>query len=223
MIGLTPYRQVAGIVLALLLAPHATATARAQSTAQQGMAISGYAMVGHFTFDAIESFEAIVGRKSAPIFGGGVRVALPLGGLFVDVGAGRLQESGERVFIVDGQTFKLGVPVDVTLSPIELSAGWRFPIHRMPKLIPYAAGGLTLLNYRESSALATEAEDIDKTFHGYHAFAGVEYKLNEYVGVAGEATWSSVPDAIGESGVSAMFNESNLGGRTFRLKLTIGR
>jgi hypothetical protein len=205
-----------------MLAPLAT-SARAQSRAPRGLAISGYAMAGHFTFDASQSFDAIVGSKSAPIFGGGVRVALPLGGLFVDAGASRLQASGERVFLFNDQVIKLGIPVDVTLSPVELSAGWRFVFRRTPKLIPYAAVGVTLLNYRESSALATAAEDTNDSFRGYHAFAGVEYKFNEYVGLAGESAWLTVPDAIGESGVSAAFNESNLGGTTFRLKITIGR
>jgi hypothetical protein len=32
-----------------------------------------------------------------------------------------------------------------------------------------------------------------------------------------------VPDAIGESGVSAVFNERDLGGATFRVKVIIGR
>ena len=35
--------------------------------------------------------------------------------------------------------------------------------------------------------------------------------------------WTTVPDAIGESGLSAAFNESNLGGASFRFKITIGR
>jgi hypothetical protein len=32
-----------------------------------------------------------------------------------------------------------------------------------------------------------------------------------------------VPDAIGEEGVAAAFDETNLGGASFRLKITIGR
>jgi hypothetical protein len=51
----------------------------------------------------------------------------------------------------------------------------------------------------------------------------VEYKITRWLGLAGEASWSTVPDAIGESGVSEAFNETDLGGTTFRVKITIGR
>jgi hypothetical protein len=35
--------------------------------------------------------------------------------------------------------------------------------------------------------------------------------------------WTSVPDAIGVCGRSAFFDESNLGGTTVRVKLTLGQ
>jgi hypothetical protein len=41
--------------------------------------------------------------------------------------------------------------------------------------------------------------------------------------VAGEANWTTVPDAIGAAGVSAAFDETDLGGTSVRLKITVGR
>lgn len=180
-------------------------------------------MVGHITFAAAESFDAILGTASGPIFGGGARIGLPWGGLFVDVGAWRYRDAGERAFIFDNAVIPLGIPVEVTITPIELSGGWRFRFRRVPKFVPYVAGGFTSLNYREASDFSTPAEDVNETFKGYHLSGGAEYRITRWVGVAGEASWSTVADALGDAGVSDTFNESDLGGRTFRVKITIGR
>ncbi len=188
-----------------------------------GIQIGGYAMFGRINFTASESFDAVVGDPSGSIFGGGARVGLPLGGLFVDVGAWRYRGEGERVFVADDEVFELGIPVEITVTPIEISAGWRFRIRRAPKLIPYAGGGFTILKYQETSDFASGDENADDSFSGYHLLGGAEYKIMRWLGVAGEASWSTVPDAIGESGVSEAFDETDLGGTTFRVKITIGR
>jgi len=125
--------------------------------------------------------------------------------------------------VANDEIFKLGIPLTITVIPIELSAGWRFRIRRAPKVLPYAAGGLTILQYQETSDFSAEGEDVDERFNGYHVLGGVEYKMTRWLGLAGEASWSTVPDAIGEAGVSEAFNETNLGGTTFRVKITIGR
>jgi opacity protein-like surface antigen len=188
-----------------------------------GVQIGGYAMFGRINFTASESFDAIVGEPSGSIFGGGARIGLPLGGLFIDVGAWRYRGEGERVFVANDQVVKLGIPVEITVTPIEISAGWRFRIRRAPKFIPYAGGGLTILKYQETSDFATGDENADDSFNGYHLLGGAEYKIMRWLGIAGEASWSTVPDAIGEAGVSAAFDETDLGGTTFRVKITIGR
>lgn len=215
-----------------MLAPFGAASANAQSQPRpaaaarrpsRSIAIGGYAMFGRINFTAAESFDAIVGTPSGPMFGGGARIGLPLGGLFVDVGAWRYQAEGERVFVANDQVITLGIPVRITVTPIEVSAGWRFRIRRAPKLVPYAAGGFTMLKYQETSDFATPSEDADDSFNGYHVIGGVEYKIARWLGLAGEASWSTVPDAIGESGVSEAFNETDLGGTTLRVKITIGR
>jgi hypothetical protein len=195
----------------------------ASARPSRSVSIGGYAIFGGISFTAAESFDAILGTTSGPIFGGGARVGLPWGGLFVDVGAWRFHGAGERAFVYQGEVIPLGIPVDVTVTPMELSAGWRFRIRRMPKLSPYVAGGLTAMKYHESSDFSAPSDDVDDTFNGYHLLGGAEYKLSRWLGVAGEASWTTVPDALGESGVSAAFDETNLGGATFRFKITVGR
>lgn len=189
----------------------------------RGVDIGGYAMFGNVTFAATESFDAILGESSGPIFGGGARVGLPWGGLFVDVGAWRFHGEGERAFVFGNEVIPLGIPVDVKVTPIEISAGWRFRFRRAPKFVPYVAGGLTSLKYQETAEFNTPAEDVDENFSGYLLLGGAEYKITRWLGVAGEASWSTVPDSIGEGGVSKAFNETDLGGTTLRLKITIGR
>ncbi len=185
--------------------------------------INGYAMFGRINFTAADSFEVILGEPSGTIYGGGARVGLPLGGLFVDVGAWRFHGDGERVFVFGGQEFALGIPVEITVTPLELSAGWQFRFRRMPKLRPYVAGGYTSYSYKETSEFATDAENVDERFPGYHLGGGVEYRIARWLGLGGEFTWTAVPDSIGESGVSAEFDETDLGGTSFRVKITIGR
>jgi hypothetical protein len=199
-----------------------TQTTRRVSTSK-GIEIGGYAMVGQFRFTASESFDAILGTTSGVIFGGGATVGLPFGGLFVDVGAWQYSGSGERAIVVDDEVFPVGIPVDIELVPIEISAGWKFRIRSMPKLIPYVAGGYTSFGYKESSSFAGAGEDLDERFGGYHLRGGAEFKLTSWLGVAGEAAWTSVPDALGNGGVSAAFNEDNLGGTSFRARITVGR
>jgi len=222
----TAVAAIALIASAGVTAANAQAKPRLRTTParpSRSVEIGGYGMFGNINFTAAESFDAILGAPSGPIFGGGARVGLPWGGLFVDVGAWRFHADGERAFVFQNEAIGLGIPVDVTVTPIEISAGWRFRVRKLPKLIPYIAGGLTSMRYQEISDFSTPAEDVDERFSGYHALGGAEYKITRWLGVAGEASWTTVPDAIGEAGVSKAFNETDLGGTTLRLKVTIGR
>jgi hypothetical protein len=222
----TAVATIALIASAGVTAAHAQGKPRLRTTParpSRSVEIGGYAMFGNINFTAAESFDAILGAPSGPVFGGGARVGLPWGGLFVDVGAWRFHAEGERAFIFQNEAIGLGIPVDVTVTPIELSAGWQFHVRKLPKLIPYVAGGLTSMRYKETSNSSTPAEDVDESFGGYHLLGGAEYKITRWLGVAGEASWTTVPDAIGESGVSKAFNETDLGGTALRFKITIGR
>lgn len=185
--------------------------------------IIGYATFGRVSFTADRSFDAILGDSSGPIVGGGVRVDLRMGGLFFDVGAWRFRGTGERAFIFQDRVIPLGIPVHVTAVPLEIAGGWRFHVNRWQRFIPYVAAGLTSMRYREESDFSTSQENDDKTFGGPLVRAGAEYKIMRWLGVGGEAAWNSLPDALGEGGVSQAFKETNLGGTSFRFMITVGR
>ena len=185
--------------------------------------IEGYAMFGRASFMPAESFETILGKSSGPLLGGGVRIGPGLRGLFFDVGAWRFHADGERVFVFNGEVFPLGIPASVSVMPLEISGGWRFRVRRLPKLVPYVAGGLTSVHYEETSEFATSAENTNEFFNGIHLLGGAQYKIRPWLGVAGEASWSTVGNALGDAGVSKVFNESDLGSTTLRFKITIGR
>ncbi len=189
----------------------------------QELSINGYAMFGRMNFTAADSFDVTLGDPGGNILGGGARVGLPFGRLFVDVGAWAFEGTGERVFVHNGQEFPLGIPLEVTITPLEISGGWNFPLRALPKLVPYVMGGYTSYRYEETSTFATADENVDERFSGYHLGGGAEFRIMRWLGVAGEVIWTTVPDALGEGGVSAEFDETNLGGTSFRFKVTFGR
>lgn len=205
---------------------YAQASPRARPAAarpSRSIQLGGFAMVGRVNLAAVESFDAILGQASGPIFGGGARVGLPFGGLFVDIGAWRYRDEGERVFVSNGVVYPLNIPVEVTITPLEITAGWRFRVPRLARVTPYVGGGLTSMKYRETSDFSSASEDVEETFNGYHLMGGAEVRIMRWIGAAAEVAWTTVPDSIGQGGVSAAFNEDDLGGTTFRFKITIGR
>jgi hypothetical protein len=149
-------------------------------------------------------------------------VGLPWGGLFFSVGASRFSAEGERVLVLDGQVYPLGIPLTVKVTPVEVTGGWQFRgLSR--RFVPYVGGGFSSYAYQESSSFAAAGEDTDERFSGYHVLGGAEVKLASWLGVGGEFTWTTVPDALGAGGVSEAFDETDLGGTSLRLKITIGR
>jgi opacity protein-like surface antigen len=207
---------------AALIATALTIGVSAPATAQeQGFMIRGFGDIGATTFTAEQSFEAVLGSGSGKVFGGGVEVVMPFN-VFASVRASRFRETGHRVFLFEGQRFDLGIPTTISVTPVELTGGLRVPV--ATRLAAYGGGGVGWYSFRESSEFAGEDENVDDTFTGYHVLGGAEVSLVRWLAVAGELQWATVPDAIGSdrNSVSHEFNESNLGGTTFRFKVIVG-
>jgi opacity protein-like surface antigen len=170
---------------------------------------------------ASRGFNAVLGKDSAPVFGGGVEIVSDAAraGWFVRVGAWRLKEKGERAVRLENQTFRLGIPLTVTITPVEASAGYRFPLSRKKTWAPYVGAGISSHGYKETSEFAEADENFDKWFTGYQVFGGLEYRLGRQLGVAGEVQYTAVPNAIGAGGMSAEFSEDDLGGIIFRARV----
>jgi opacity protein-like surface antigen len=182
-----------------------------------------FADVGLTAFTAAESFKAALGSASGMVFGGGAEVVLPQR-IFAGVRFSFFEDDGERVFIYNGERFGLGIPMTVKVTPVLVSAGYRFGGPRST-LHPYLGGGVGWYSYQETSDFAASDEDVKERFTGYHLLGGAEYRLSRLIGVAGEAQWATVPDALGQhaSSVSAAFDETDLGGYTVRVKVVVGR
>jgi hypothetical protein len=233
--------------------------------------VSGYGHAGSLSFSASRSFDAILDTSSGPVFGGGGQVAFQRGFLrnvFFGVDVTRFRDTGERVFVNNGEVFKLGIPTTITVIPIEFTAGYRFvfgprtrrvppakppprkleigqtkpgtrepqpgkppakPVGKAPpdgsggfRLVPYAGGGIGSVQYKEESSFAAAGENVDDRFTSYHVLGGVEIPIWRWIGVAVEGHYRWVPDALGVAGISDAFNETNLGGATFRVKFGVG-
>jgi hypothetical protein len=171
---------------------------------------------------ASRSFNAIFGRDSGPVYGGGAEVVLRQG-WFMRVNIWRFKEEGQRAIRLENRTFRLDIPLTVTITPIEVSGGYRFPLGRRRALVPYVGGGVSSHGYKETSSFAVGDENVNERFTGYQALGGVEYRLHRSVGVAGEVQYTTVPDAIGAGGLSAEFDEDDLGGLIVRVRVLFGR
>jgi hypothetical protein len=206
------------LMLALALVVCTTSGANAQQ-----LEAHGFADVGVTMFTATESFKAIFGSSTGVVFGGGGGVVLPQK-IFVDLRASRFKKDGSRIVAADGQTFDLGIANTITITPLDLTAGYRFGRPR-DGLRPYAGGGVSWYRYTESDAFATSGDAVDETYVGFHLLGGAEFRIHKYFGLAGELAWALVPDALGQepSSVATAFGETDLGGTTFRVKLVIGR
>ena len=206
----------ASIVVALLFVLPVSARA------QQHVSIRGFGDAGLTVFTATQSFKAILGKPSGPIFGGGVEVGLPRH-LFLWLGASRFRRTGRRVFVFNSQVFNLSVADTVTVTPLELTAGYRFRDAGL--IIPYAGAGVGWHKYEETSAHATAADDVKTTHTGYHVLGGAEVPVQKWLAAAVDAQWSSVPHAFGDAAtsVAGVYHEHDLGGFTLRAKIIVGR
>src|SRR5438552_413943 len=194
----------------------------AASHAQQPFSIRGFGDAGLTVFTATQSFKAILGKRSGPVFGGGVEIGLPKS-LFVSLGASRFRRTGHRVFVFDNQIFNLDVADTITVTPLELAGGYRF--RRSGLVIPYAGAGVGWQKYEETSAHSTAADDVKVTHTGYHVLAGAEVPLQKWIAAAVDAQWASVPHALGDAAtsVASVYHENDLGGFTLRAKIIVGR
>jgi hypothetical protein len=193
--------------------------------AASAQAIEAHAFfdVGATRFTATQSFEAVLDSATGIVFGGGGGVVLPQK-IFIDGRVSRFQKDGHRVFVANGDIFDLGITDRITITPFDITAGYRFG-RRRDTVRPYAGGGISWYRYTEADQFATAAEQVTGTFTGFHLLGGAEFHVSKWVGIAGEGAWASVPNALGQdpSSVAAGFDETDLGGITFRAKVVIGR
>jgi hypothetical protein len=199
----------------------------ASSNAQ--IAVRGFGDAGFTVFTASQSFKAILGKPSGPVYGGGIEFGNRQ--FFLSIGARRFRRTGHRVFVFESQIFPLNVKDTITVTPFDLTFGYRFVpppaarLRRAPRFVPYVGGGIGWYGYQERSDHATDAENVKQTYTGYHVLAGAEVPLRRWVGAAVDVQWAVVPHALGDSAssVANVYDEHDLGGFTLRARIIVGR
>ena len=181
--------------------------------------IRGYGEGAYQWFTANDSFKAILDTSGGLFYGGGAQVYF--GPIYVDVGVSRFEKTGERVFVFEGDVFRLGIPDRITMTPVVVTAGYRFPIRE--RIVPYLGGGVGSLRFEETSDFADPDENVSERFTSYHGIAGMEYRAARWLFLAGEVRYAAVPDALGAPGIAADFDESDLGGLSVAVKVLVGR
>jgi opacity protein-like surface antigen len=142
-------------------------------------------------------------------------------GFYVDGAVSRFKKTGQRAFRANGRNFPLGIPLTVTITPLELSLGYRF--RTSPGVFPYVGVGVGSYGYKETSDSSDAGENVDTRHSGYIAVGGAEVRVHRLVGVAGDVQYTRVPGILGNGGISKDVGENDLGGITIRLRVTFGR
>ena len=186
---------------------------------QPGLGVFGFGQVGLQRWQAKDTFAAVLGSAQAPMFGAGVQARIR-GQLLVEGSIDYFKKNGERVFVSDGEVFKLGIRDTVRIVPVSVTVSYR---DRAGRFAYYAGGGFGQYLYKEDSDFADPAENISERFTSYHVVGGVELGALSVIKTAFEVQYTTVPDALGTSGASKSFGENNLGGLQVRVKLLVGR
>ena len=191
------------------------------AAAADAQTVRGYGDVGLEVFSAANSFKAIFGQPSAPLFGGGLELGLSKR-FFISAGAARVHRTGHRVFVFQNQVFTLNEPADVTITPLDFTLGYRF---RPSAFVPYIGAGAGWLRYTETSPHVVAGDSITMSHWTTHALAGLEVPMSPWLAAAVEAQYTSAPKAFGTEATSVanLYNEHDLGGFTIRAKVVIGR
>lgn len=199
------------------------ARAPAPAPPARGVAVRAYGEGGLHWFAAADTFNAVFGSSSGPIFGGGVE-ALWNRRLSISFDVSRFQATGERVFVFNDEVFPLGIDTKVDIMPIAVNVGYRLERPRRT-LVPFVGGGVNWHRYTETSDFADAGEDVSATYTGVHVLGGAEWRVSRLVAVAGVGRWISVRDALGDEPTSAAsaFDEHDLGGFDLRVRIVVGR
>jgi opacity protein-like surface antigen len=182
-----------------------------------GPGLRAFVSFDRLSMTASQSFDAVIDAHTFTARGGGVEVTRLLGGAFARVAFARVKADGERAVVVGGQAVRLGVPLRVEMTPIEVGGGWRQRLDRRGRLVGYGGAGALIVTYRETSSFAGPADNVDERFNGWAVFGGVDVDLWRGVMAGVEYQYRRVANALGEGGVSQSYGETDLGGSVVRV------
>jgi hypothetical protein len=192
------------------------------TTRQPAVAFRPFALATVERFAAGTTFNAAFGSRVASFFGGGLEIATRRG-LFFDLAVSHLSKDGQRAFVNNGEIFQLGIPLKISLTPVEVTGGYRPKLRRHPRIVPYAGGGVGWYRYKEAAEFASGNDDVETTHAGFFFLGGAEVRLSRWVAAAADAQYSVVSGILGQGGLSKDVGENNLGGVSARIRVILGR
>lgn len=175
---------------------------------------------GYHSLSASQSARAVFdGSTGGATFGGAVRYVL-YKGFYIAGGARTFSKSGERVYVAaaGAPVAKLGFPLDVRITPIFGTLGYRFRDGRA--FVPYLGVGGGVTQFRETSDITGDIREESRSKSSLHALAGLEYGTG-MIRFGAEGVYSSTPDSIGVGGVSKVYSEKDIGGWSVLGKLIL--
>jgi opacity protein-like surface antigen len=211
------------VLLALSLSTPLAAQSRQAATAYDdtpAISLRAFFLTAGESFAAKQTFNGIFGQSFEPLFGGGLEL-VQNGKFFLDVAASRFSKTGQRAFRSNGQNFGLGIPLTVTITPFEVTGGYRYRLS--PLIVPYAGIGVGSYGYKETSPSSDAAENLDTRHAGFLVVGGAEVRLHRWVGISGDVQYTHVTGILGAGGLSKEAGENDLGGVAVRLRVIVGR
>jgi hypothetical protein len=174
-------------------------------------------------FAAVSTFDAVFGQSWGTFMGGALQVAR--GRLFAQVAVSRFGSTGQRAFVAEEDGYALDAPLTVTITPFEITAGYRIPraFRQFPSLTPYVGAGIGSYAYKEYSPSADPGENVSMRHAGFLMVGGVELRVHRWVSVAFDLQRTHVPGILGDGGLSRVAGESDLGGVMAQFKVVVGR
>lgn len=164
-----------------------------------------------------DSFRAVFDSAGSMVLGAGVRVELPRG-IYVEGALDYFSKDGYRVYVSGTKAVRTDIDTSISIIPFTFTGGYHFKLK--PSFIPYVGGGFGRYYFRQKDTVTElKGESSFKAHTGYHLLGGIEFRADRPISFAGELKWNTVPDAIGEGGVSKYYEEDNIGGISFSFKV----
>jgi hypothetical protein len=179
-----------------------------------------YFMTDVSSIGAPKTFDAVFGTSRVIANGAGGEVLGLWKNTFARVLVSGASLEGSRVVVVNDEPISLGIPLTVTMRPIEIGGGWRFEEGTPEWIVPYAGAGFVRIAYNETSDFAMPGDNVSLSLDGLSIFGGVDVRLWRLVAAGVEGQYRKV-SGLGTGGVSQAFGERELGGFTFRFLIGI--
>ncbi len=120
----------------------------------------------------------------------------------------------------------LGIPLVLSITPIEFTGGYRLPAHALGRsgrfsLVPIVGAGAGVLRYHEETDDAHPDERVSARHASYHLLVGVDLPVGTRVAIGAELTRRWVPGGLGSGGISEKLGDTDLGGSTLRARVRV--